>query len=93
MYHFYILRCSDNSLYSGVTNNPEKREKEHNTSKSRASRFTRSRRPVKLVYTEKFQTLQEAMRREREIKKWIKVKKEDLIRESGIIQKENFRGV
>lgn len=81
MYYFYILRCSDNSLYSGVTNNPERREKEHNASKSKASRYTRSRLPVKLVYTEKFQTLPEAMRREREIKKWTRAKKEALIKE------------
>ena len=81
MYYFYILRCSDNSLYCGVTNNPKKREKEHNVSKSKASRYTRTRRPVKLVYIEKFQTLQEAMRREKQIKKWTKAKKEALIKE------------
>ena len=78
-YFLYILRCSDNSLYCGVTNNLKRREKEHNASKSKASRYTRLRRPAKLVYTEKFQTLPEAMRRERQIKKWSKAKKEALI--------------
>lgn len=80
MYYFYILRCSDNSLYSGVTNDPERREEEHNESKLKASKYTRSRRPVKLVYTEKFQTLPEAMKREREIKKWTRAKKKALIK-------------
>lgn len=89
MYHLYILRCSDNSLYCGVTNNLKKREKEHNTSKSKASRYTKLRRPVKLVYTEKFQTLQEAMRRERLIKKWSKAKKEALIKKD-LIKKNAF---
>ncbi len=80
MYYFYILRCSDNSLYCGVSNDPKRREKEHNTSKSKASKYTKSRRPVKLIYTEKFKTLQEAMGRERQIKKWKKAKKEALVR-------------
>jgi len=79
-YFVYILRCSDKSLYCGVTNNLKRREKEHNTSKSKASRYTRLRRPVKLVYTEKFQTLQQAMRKERQIKKWSRAKKEALIK-------------
>jgi len=79
MYYFYILRCCDNSLYSGITKNPERREKEHNESKSKASRFTRSRRPVKLVYIEKHKNLKSAMKREIEIKKWKKVKKEALV--------------
>lgn len=86
MYYFYILRCSDNSLYCGVTNNPKRREKEHNASKSKASRYTRLRRPVRLAYIEKFKTLQEAMRKEREIKKMTKAKKESLICSSGLNQ-------
>ncbi|MBL7159070.1 GIY-YIG nuclease family protein [Candidatus Microgenomates bacterium] len=78
-YFFYILRCSDNSLYCGVTNNLDKRVKEHNSSSSRASKYTRSRRPVKLVYFEKFPDLKRAMQREVEIKKWTKIKKEALV--------------
>ena len=75
-------------MYCGVTNNLERREKEHNTSKSKSSRYTRLRRPVKLVYTEKFQTLQEAMRRERQVKKLEKVKKESLICDNGNLLKK-----
>ena len=79
MYYFYILRCSENSLYCGVTSNPERRVKEHNSNNSKASRFTRARQPVKLVYTEEYKDLKSAMRRELQIKKWPKVKKEALI--------------
>jgi len=79
MYYFYILRCSDNSLYGGVINNPQRRTKEHNSNKTKASRFTRTRRPVRLVYTEKYKDLTSAMAREAQIKKWTKAKKEALI--------------
>lgn len=80
MYFFYIVRCSDNSLYSGQTNNIENRIKEHNSSKSRSAKYTKIRRPVKLVYFEKFETIREAMRRERQVKKWTKARKEVLVK-------------
>lgn len=79
MYHFYILRCSDNSLYCGVTTDLERRIKEHNSDNSRASRYTRARRPVELIYTEKHRDLRSAMKREAQVKKWPKVKKEFLV--------------
>jgi putative endonuclease len=74
-----MLRCSDNSLYSGQTNNLERRLLEHNSGKVRSAKYTKAHRPVKLVYFEKFSTLQEAMKREREIKKWTKAEKEELV--------------
>jgi len=80
MYYFYILRCSDNSLYCGQTNNLEKRIKDHNSSKYKSAKYTRIRRPVKLVYSEKFSTLHLAMKREWQIKKLPKAKKEALIK-------------
>jgi putative endonuclease len=83
MYYFYMLRCSDNSLYSGITNNLDRRLKEHNSSTSRSAKYTRAKQPVKLVYTEEFPTIQQAMAREREIKKWPKAKKEALINTSA----------
>ncbi len=79
MYYFYILRCVDNSLYCGVTNNPERRVKEHNSNNSKASRFTRTRQPVKLVYAEEYKDLKSAMRRELQLKRWTRAKKEALI--------------
>ena len=62
----YIVKCSDNTLYTGWTNNLEKRIKTHNAGKG--AKYTKSRLPVTLVYYETFQTKEEAMRREWEIK-------------------------
>lgn len=73
----YILRCKDDSLYTGWTNNLEKRIQNHNAGKG--AKYTRARRPVKLVYYEKFQTKQEAMRREWEIKQLTRKDKLKLI--------------
>ncbi|MGN1003023.1 MAG: GIY-YIG nuclease family protein [Oscillospiraceae bacterium] len=63
----YILRCADGSLYTGWTNDLEKRLKAHNA--GTASKCTRSRRPVELVYQESFETKAQAMRREAQIKR------------------------
>ena len=63
----YLLRCSDGTLYCGWTDNIEKRLAAHNSGK--ASKYTRSRLPVKLVYFETFETKQEAMSREARIKR------------------------
>lgn len=79
MYFFYIVRCSDNSLYCGQTNNLVKRISEHNSSKTRSAKYTKIRRPVSLAYFEKFETLQLAMKRELQVKKWSKKKKEALV--------------
>lgn len=78
-YYFYILRCFDDSLYCGQTKNLERRIKEHNFDKNRSAKYLRGKTPVKLVYSEKYLTLQEAMKREWQIKKWTKRKKEALI--------------
>ena len=63
----YLLRCSDGTLYCGWTDNLEKRLAAHNSGK--ASKYTRSRLPVKLVYYEVFDTKREAMSREARIKR------------------------
>ena len=76
-YFVYILECSDKSYYVGCTNNLEKRLKQHNQSKWGAH-YTKIRRPVILKYSEQFETLLEARRRETEIKGWRKEKKESL---------------
>jgi len=78
-YFFYIVRCSDNTLYCGQTNNLERRIEEHNSNKTKSAKYTKIRRPVVLVYSERYSTLQEAMEREWQIKKWTKKKKEALI--------------
>lgn len=80
MYYLYILRCSDNSLYCGQTKDLKRRVREHNSDKFRGAKYTKGRRPVKLVYVEKYRTLKKAMTREAEIKRLIKTEKEDLIK-------------
>lgn len=77
----YILRCSDESLYTGWTNNLEGRIKMHNSGKG--AKYTRSRGPVELVYFEEFLTKSEAMGREAAIKKMKRSEKLKLIEEKG----------
>ena len=72
-----ILECSDGSFYTGWTNNLERRVKAHNAGKG--AKYTKSRKPVKLVYFETFLTKQEAMRREWEIKQLSRVEKWKMI--------------
>ena len=67
MYYVYILECADATLYTGYTNDLKKRVNAHNGSKSGA-KYTRARRPVVLRYTERFRTLSNALKRERELK-------------------------
>lgn len=88
MYYFYIVRCSDNSLYCGQTNNLQKRIKEHNFDKTKSAKYTKIRRPVKLIYFEEYLTLQLAMKREFQIKKWTRVKKEALINGNKLLLKK-----
>ena len=66
MNYTYIVQCSDGSLYTGWTNNIEKRINDHNS--GRGAKYTKSRLPVVLAYYEVFKTKEEAMRREWEIK-------------------------
>ena len=73
----YILRCADGTYYCGWNNNLDRRLKAHNEGKG--AKYTRSRRPVALVYYEAFSTKEEAMRREYEIKQLPRKKKEELI--------------
>lgn len=78
--HFvYIVRCSDNSLYTGYTNNIEVRINKHNAGKG--AKYTKTRRPVVLVYQEMYETKSEALRREYEIKTFTRQRKLKLIEE------------
>ena len=77
-YYVYILLCKDNSYYTGITNNIEKRILEHNHSTNKTS-YTYSRRPVRIVYQEIFQNPNEAILWEKRIKGWSRKKKEALI--------------
>ena len=75
----YILRCSDNSLYTGITRDLNRRLSEHNHNDRLASAYTRSRRPVKLVYQEAYPDRSSASKREATIKKLSRVEKEEMI--------------
>ncbi len=77
MNYTYILKCSDNTYYTGWTNDLEKRLTAHNSGKG--SKYTRLRLPVELVYHECFKTKQEAMKREYAIKQLSRKEKEKLI--------------
>ncbi len=76
----YILECSDGSYYTGWAMDPARREKQHNA--GRGAKYTRSRRPVRLVYMEELEDRGEAMRREAAIKKMTRERKERLIEKS-----------
>lgn len=82
MNYTYILKCNDDSLYTGWTNDLEKRIQVHNEGKG--AKYTKSRRPVTLVYYEKFQSKEEAMKREYAIKHMTRAQKEKLVEEAGI---------
>ena len=74
----YILKCTDNSFYTGITNDPLKRFKEHVSGKG--CRYTRSHRPVRIAYLEKLSNRSKALKREAQIKKMIRRKKTALIK-------------
>ena len=78
-WYVYFLRCSDNSLYTGITTDLDRRVFEHNNSNKLGAKYTRVRRPVKLVYSEKQINRQAASKREYELKQLKKTAKESLV--------------
>ena len=76
----YLLRCSDNSLYTGITTELDRRIKEHNQDNIKGAKYTRVRRPVSLAYTELAETRSQANKREHQIKKLNKQSKERLVK-------------
>ncbi|MFA5991613.1 MAG: GIY-YIG nuclease family protein [Candidatus Doudnabacteria bacterium] len=81
MYYFYIFRCKDKTLYSGMTKDLKRREAEHNAGKGSA--YVRSRGGGRIIYHEKFRTLSKALKREIQVKKFTKLKKLELIKNGG----------
>ncbi len=77
MAYVYILECKDGSYYTGAALNIEKRLKEHE--KGKAAKYTKGRRPLRLLYTEYHSGLNLAYRREKEIQKLPKSRKKELI--------------
>ncbi|HEY1040272.1 MAG TPA: GIY-YIG nuclease family protein [Bacteroidia bacterium] len=79
--YVYILKCSDGTYYTGITNNPGRRLMQHNMGIKKES-YTFTRRPLEMVYCELFTDFNLAIEWETRIKKWGKVKKEALINEN-----------
>ena len=77
MYFVYILECSDYTFYTGITTNLDRRVKEHNSSKLGA-KYTKARRPVKLIYSKEFNNRSEASIEESRIKKLTRTEKLNL---------------
>lgn len=78
MYFVYILQCNDGTLYTGITSDLERRVKEHNSS-NLGAKYTKIRRPVKLVYSKEYTNRSEAQIEEARIKKLTRSEKLDLI--------------
>jgi putative endonuclease len=78
----YLLRCADGTLYCGWSTDPERRLREHRA--GRASRYTRTRLPVELVYKREFATRSEAMREEVRIKRLTAAEKRALPADEGL---------
>lgn len=83
MAHFvYIVRCRDGSLYTGYAKDPAARLARHNSGKG--AKYTAGRRPVTLVFTQKFRSLTRALKREHELKQWTRSRKEALVSASRL---------
>jgi len=79
MYYLYIIECADKTLYTGITTDLDRRVDEHNSS-DLGAKYTRARRPVKLVYSEEFETRSLVCREEARVKKLSRREKQRLIR-------------
>lgn len=79
-WNVYIVRCVDGSLYTGIAKDAARRVEEHNSNDLLAANYTRTRRPVALVYQEVAATLSAALKREYEIKQMVRQQKEALFR-------------
>lgn len=77
MWYVYLLRCADDTLYAGCTNDPQRRLHQHNT--GQGAKYTRSRRPVTLVYLEQAENHSQALRREAALKRLSRKEKLTLI--------------
>jgi putative endonuclease len=84
MWFVYIVRCADDTLYTGIAKDVERRIEEHNSSDVLAASYTRGRRPVALIYREAADTRSTALKREYEIKQLTRQEKEELLKTTGL---------
>ena len=87
--YVYILECSDGSWYTGWTNDLEHRIETHNS--GQGAKYTRSRLPVRLIYSEEYETASEARSREYAIKRLTRTQKEKLVERTGETNGQNGR--
>ena len=80
-WYFYVLQCADGTFYAGITTSLDRRLKEHNTS-SRGAKYTRTRRPVEVVFWEYHENRSSALKREHSFKRLTRKQKEKLVIES-----------
>lgn len=83
-HYFYVLYCADRSFYAGYTTNLKRREKEHNSGKG--AKYTRPafRRPLRMIYEERFDSRSQALKREAAFKKLTRPQKEQFLMSQGI---------
>ena len=84
MYYLYLLKCSDNTLYAGITTDLSRRVQEHNSS-AIGARYTKARRPVQLVYSKKFKDRSQASKAEAQLKKLSRPAKDKLVKQFGSV--------
>ena len=80
IWHLYLIRTRTGQLYTGITKNIQKRFKEHQEGGSKAAKYLKGKKPLKLVFYKKIGSLSQALKAEAKIKKWPKEKKESLIK-------------
>lgn len=78
MWFVYVLLCEDGSLYTGYSNDIQQRFDDHKNGKG--GHYTRSHKPIKLIYKEQFNTQSEALKRESRIKSWSRTKKINILK-------------
>ena len=78
IWYLYVVRCSDDTLYTGITTDLKRRLNEHNTS-NRGAKYTKARRPTNLVYYELYQSRSNAQKAEHKFKKLTRIQKEKII--------------
>jgi len=78
MWFTYIIKCKDNSFYTGITTDLDRRFKEHK--EGHGGKYTLSHKPLKIIFFERFKTRSKASKRESQIKGWTRQKKENLVK-------------
>tara|TARA_Y100000310_G_scaffold293738_1_gene323545 strand:- start:1042 stop:1332 length:291 start_codon:yes stop_codon:yes gene_type:complete len=92
MWYFYVVKCSDSSFYAGVTTELTRRVKEHNSDDRRGAKYTRSRRPVELIYSEEYPSRSAAQKEEYRFKQLDRKTKERVISEKLLTTLSRSRG-